>query len=73
MSKQYLMICDEVGLDILGKLFKPESVQFLEVKGMALNNPGGHCMLVTPVIQPLNQSVSPEITDSEPATTEVHV
>ncbi len=65
MSKQYLMMCDENGIDILNALFKPEVVQFLEVKGMNLNGQNTLNILVTPVLPPLNPAFIPNCTPME--------
>lgn len=50
--KQYLLMCDENGYEQLKSLFKPESIQFLEVQGM--NMQGGNVnVLVTPILPPV--------------------
>ncbi len=68
MNRQYIMICTEEGLEILGKVFKTEAIQFLEVQGMNLNGQNNYNLLVTPVIPPLNPATIAPIPESPPAT-----
>ncbi len=55
--KQYLMICDERGMEILKNAFRQESVQFLEVQGMNMGETNQFSLLVTPVLPPVNRAV----------------
>lgn len=66
--KQYLMLCDEVGLEKLQAIFKPESVQFLEVQGMPVGTSNQYNLLVTPVIAPVNPMgpITPPVPTPEP-------
>ena len=52
--KQYLMICDDRGIQQLRAMFNPECVQFLEVNGMPLGNNNAYNLLVTPILPPVN-------------------
>jgi len=52
--KQYLLLCDEAGIDALKAVFRPESVQFLEVQGMGVAAGNQFNILVTPVLPPVN-------------------
>lgn len=60
MSKQYLVLCDELGMTVMKNLFRSEAVQFLEVQGMNLNAENQYNLLVTPVISPVNPVVAKE-------------
>jgi hypothetical protein len=53
--KQYLMMCDENGMNNVKALLRGDVVQFLEVQG--LTTTGEYNVLVTPVVQPLPQAV----------------
>ncbi len=59
--KQYLMICDEIGMKSLQNVMKTECVQFLEVQGMGMGNGGAYNILVTPVLPPINQAITPTL------------
>ncbi len=50
--KQYLMMCNESGMQVMQFLFKEQGVQFLEIQGMAMagNNVN---ILVTPILPPV--------------------
>lgn len=52
--KQYLMLCDEAGINSLKAVFRPESVQFIEVQGMGVDAGKQFNILVTPVLPPVN-------------------
>ncbi len=67
MSKQYLLICNEVGMALLNNLFKSEAIQFLEVQGMSVST-GNVNLLVTPIIPPVNpmEPIDQVITDEAP-------
>lgn len=64
MSKQYILICDEAGMESLSKTFKSETVQFLEVQGMIANGANNFNVLVTPIIPPLNPAVIPQAVEA---------
>lgn len=53
MSKQFLLICDEIGLEVLKRAFREDCIQFLEVQGMNLNGENKINLLVTPVNPPV--------------------
>ncbi len=59
--KQYLMLCDEVGMAQLKAIFRSEAVQFLEVQGMGLNGANQTNILVTPIIPPVNPMPAPAV------------
>ena len=65
MTKQFLMLCDETGMEALKNVFRESSVQFLEVQGLSLNNENRLNILVTPVISPVNPAHAPIPTVSE--------
>jgi len=73
MSKQYLLLCDESGIESLRAVFK--SVQFLEVQGMNLNAENRLNLLVTPVNPPVTPVVfaPPPAQDQPVASEEVPV
>ncbi len=60
MSKQYLMMVDEVSMAVLGRLCP--SIQFLVVEGMNIKDNQDYIMLTSPVAKP--QEVSPAVEDS---------
>lgn len=64
--KQYLMMCDDRGVEILKALFRPEMVQFLEVQGMAMSPNNTHTLLVTPVLTSVTPAVvaTPEVQEA---------
>ncbi len=51
--KQYLMVCDEEGVEQFSTLLQPNKMQFLEVVGINLNNENRYHVLVTPVLNPV--------------------
>jgi hypothetical protein len=51
--KQYLMLCDENGLQYLRAILRPETIQFLEVQGMNVGTDNKFNVLVTPVLAPV--------------------
>ncbi len=55
--KQYLLLCDEHGMNILKHTFRESTVQFLEVQGINLNSENKLNILVTPVTPPVTQAV----------------
>jgi hypothetical protein len=57
MSKQFLLLCDESGMQTLKNVFKDNVVQFLEVQGMNLNNENKLNLLVTPINPPVTPAV----------------
>jgi hypothetical protein len=48
--KQYLVMCDEVGMQRLKVTF-PDLIQFVEVQGMTVKEPNP-CIILTTPIQP---------------------
>lgn len=52
--KQYLMLCDERGMEILRSVF--QNIQFLEVQGMNMSPANQFNLLVTPIIPPVPQA-----------------
>jgi hypothetical protein len=58
--KQYLMMCDERGVDILSKAFRPEMIQFLEVQGMPMGNDQPYNMIISPTSQIAPQISTPQ-------------
>ncbi len=62
--KQYLMLCDETGMEKLVGVFR-ESIQFVEVQGMATENQS-YNVLVTPVIPPVSADTPDTSTQVEP-------
>ncbi len=62
--KQYLMLCDETGMEKLVAVFR-ESIQFVEVQGMATENQS-YNVLVTPVIPPVSVETPDTSTKAEP-------
>lgn len=54
MSKQYVLIVDEVGMEALNAFIKIGSIQYLELQGLNLNTENKYNILVTPVLPPLN-------------------
>jgi len=49
MTKQYLLICDDIGRAILSSAFKENSIQFLEVQGFNLNGENKFNLIATPI------------------------
>ncbi len=58
--KQYLLLCDEQGMNVLKHAFKESTVQFLEVQGINLNAENKLNLLVTPVIAPVTPATLPQ-------------
>ena len=56
MSRQFLMICDDAGMQNLKEVFKENTVQFLEIQGMNVNGENKFNILVTPVNPPVPQA-----------------
>lgn len=54
MSKQYVLVVDEVGLEALNAFIKTGSIQYLELQGLNLNAENKYNLLVTPVLPPVN-------------------
>ncbi len=69
MSKQYLLLCDETGMEMLKGFLLPEAIQFLEVQGMPMHG-SPHNVMVTPVLPPLNQMPIPTLPTAPPAVEE---
>ena len=70
--KQYLLLCDEAGIEALKAVFRTETIQFLEVQGMGLYQSNKFNILVTPVVAPINQAVielpeQPPVQETPPA------
>ena len=59
MTKQFLMLCDDAGMESLKSVFKENTVQFLEVQGMNLNGENKLNLLVTPVLAPVPPAFMP--------------
>ncbi len=57
--KQYLMLCDEKGMEVLKSAFRPECVQFVEVQGMNIGSTNQFNVLITPIIPAITQAVLP--------------
>ncbi len=55
--KQFLMLCDENGVQFLRSLIRPETIQFLEIQGMNVGTDNKFNVLVTPVVPPLTPVV----------------
>ena len=57
--KQYLLMCNEQGMQVMKYLYKEQGIQFLEVQGMAMagNNVN---LMVTPILPPLPPMPIPE-------------
>lgn len=69
--KQFLMICDEKGIEVLKNAFKGECIQFLEVQGMGMGPGNAYNLLVTPILPPINQADAPvENPGQQPVVTE---
>ncbi len=67
MAKQYLMLCDDMGMEALKRVFKECTVQFLEVQGMNLNAENRINLLVTPVLAPVPPAFIPPPVPVQPA------
>ncbi len=53
MSRQFLMLCDDAGVEMLKAVFRETAIQFLEVQGMNVNADNKFNILVTPVNPPV--------------------
>ena len=51
MSKQYILLCEESGMEMLSKVFKSDVLQFLEVQGMSVDSSIPVSVLVTPIAE----------------------
>ncbi len=71
MSKQFILLCDEVGMLKLQDVFKENTVQFLEVQGLNLNAENKLNILVTPVLPPVTPAIIQPITPPMPQAPEV--
>ncbi len=67
--KQYLMMCDERGMEVLKNSFRSETVQFLEVHGMLMQG-NTHNALLTPILPPINPVPMPEVLVAQQANTQ---
>lgn len=67
MSKQYLLLCDEIGMAKLQTVFSESTIQFIEVNGMNFNTDNKFNLLVTPVVPPVNPAIFP----MQPPVTEI--
>lgn len=66
MTKQFLLLCDEAGMEKL-KYVSNNTIQFLEVQGLNLNNENKFNILLTPVLPPVTPMPVPSIPpQSEP-------
>lgn len=54
MSKQYVLVVDEAGMEALNAFIKTGSIQYLELQGLNLNAENKYNILVTPVLPPVN-------------------
>lgn len=63
--KQYLLMVDEVGMNLLSHILKQGTFQYLAVEGMPLNNDGRYHVMITPVVLPLPPA---DLTPQQPAT-----
>lgn len=61
MSKQYVLVCDEAGMQALANVFIGKSIQFLEVQGMDVGGDRNISALVTPN-PPVEQKQVPDAT-----------
>jgi hypothetical protein len=52
MAKQYLMMTDESGMELMQKVFSNLAIRYLEVQGMNMQG-GGVNILVTPILPPV--------------------
>ena len=65
MSKQFLLLCSEEGMERLKNVFKEDTVEFLEVQGLNLNNENKVNILVTPVLPPVTAAYIPPALEKE--------
>lgn len=66
MSKQFLLLCDEVGMYKLQDVFKEGTIQFLEVQGLNLNAENKLNILVTPVLPPVTPAIVQPMSPPQP-------
>jgi len=57
--KQYILVCDEIGMSVLAKMLRADSIQFLEVQGMTMGENNHYNLLVTPVVPQLPVAETP--------------
>lgn len=58
MSKQYILIADEINISLLGKVMP--GLKFLEVEGMNLKDHEGYQLLVNPMPKKEEDAIIPE-------------
>lgn len=66
MSKQFLLLCDEIGMTNLQDVVKEGTIQFLEVQGLNLNAENKLNILVTPVLPPVTPAIIQPISAPQP-------
>ncbi len=59
--KQYLMLCDDSGMELFKKLFSTTTIQFLEVQGMSIQGNPNVNIMVTPVVPPITPMQVPQL------------
>ena len=53
MSKQYVLVVDEVGMEALNAFIKTGYIKYLEIQGLNLNAENKFNILMTPVLPPV--------------------
>lgn len=65
MSKQFLMMVEEEGLERFKAMFR-DDVKFLEIQGMDINGNAGIKLLCTPVQPPVNPVMALPVPEEQP-------